>query len=87
MTSRRVKRSAKDSDGDIIGLCGDWGQVSKATAIRHIEGGQYRYYVRVRGAEVDVIVAGTGPNKYLTTEPDYTTENNLDELPDCTHFR
>lgn len=48
-----------------------------------IEGKRHSYYVRVNGQEVDIIVAD-GPNgKYLRTDPDVTTSNNLDDLPDC----
>lgn len=43
-----------------------------------------RYYTYVNGAYTNVIVAGCpscGYGDYITTEPDYTTANNLLSLP------
>jgi hypothetical protein len=43
-----------------------------------------RYYTYAAGKRADVIVAGCpvcGFGDYITTEPDWTTENNLLSLP------
>ena len=86
MARRRVKRTDKNRDGDITALCNRnrfWSPRSKRRAISDIEGDQHTYYVRENGRSVDIIVAD-GPNgKYLRTDPDATTSNNLDDLPDC----
>lgn len=85
MADRRVKRTGKDRDGDITALCGDWGRVSKATAIAEIEAPRtHRYYVQdglARQADVQVVNGPTG--KYLRTDPNASCSDNLDSLPDC----
>ena len=55
MANLQVTRSGKDTEGDIIALCGSWGTTSKAKAIRDIENSIHRYYVQLTpGATVDV---------------------------------
>lgn len=84
MTDRRVKRSGKDRDGDITSLCGDWGTVAKATAIREIESGLHSYFVQdslLRRADVQVVNGPTA--EYLRTDPNSSCSDNLDSLPDC----
>ncbi len=84
MAQRRVKRTGKDRDGDITSLCGDWGSVAKATAIREIEGRSHTYYVQdsfYRRAEVQVVNGPTA--KYLRTDPNSYCSDNLDSLSDC----
>jgi hypothetical protein len=72
------------SNGDITSLCGGWGEASKTTAIIDIELGRHRYYVAGTGStEVDVHVVNGNTGKYLRTDPDGSTVDNLDELPDC----
>ena len=86
---RRVIKTRKDADGDILGLCGNWGvnnslaDISKQNAIDDISCGRCRYYVIDSGQKVYITVVN-GPNgHYLRTERDCTRGNNLDELPDC----
>ena len=68
--SRKVQRTGKDQQREITRLCGDsFVSVSKADAISQIERGEYRYYVIVAGAEVDVKVAHRGTVKYLRNDP------------------
>jgi len=84
MAERRVRRSGKDRDGDIVRLCGDWGSRTKAEAISDIEYRTHRYYVEdylTRRAEVQVVNGPTG--KYLRTDPNSSCSDNLDNLPDC----
>jgi hypothetical protein len=52
-------------------------------AIRQIEAGTHTYFVKVGSKEVEVIVSSRLGDKYLTTEPDSTPENNLLSLPEC----
>lgn len=84
---RQVTRSRKNSDGDITALCSSgaaWSPRYKADAIRDIESGDHRYFVRVGVDEVDIrVVDHPRYGKYLRTDPDRTTRNNLDDLPDC----
>ena len=82
---QRVKRTGKDRSGDITSLCGDWGSVTKAVAIRDIEGPSTPgYYVQDSSgqrANVRVVMGSTG--KYLRSDPNSACRDNLDNLPDC----
>ena len=80
---RRVTGTGKNRQGDITSLCGSFGAVDKATAIRDINNNIHRYYVREEAPEVDVIVVTEGSTQYLRTTADETSRNNLDNLPDC----
>ena len=84
MAARHVTRSRKDAtDGDITALCNPghyWSPRAKAGVIQDIETGSHRHYV-IGGCTVRVV---TGPNgKYLRTDLDPLSSNNLDNLPDC----
>lgn len=83
MATRNVKRSAKDKDGDIIGLCGDeaWSPRKKAAVIKDIEDGLHEYKVNGR-TTVNVVDGPTG--KYLRSTANKNDNDNLDNLPDCT---
>lgn len=87
MTDRTVTRSKKDRDGDILGLCkpGEyWSPRGKSDAIRDIESGTHRYYVPWSDGANTLIHVVNGPTgKYLRTDRDNTSRNNLDDLPDC----
>ncbi len=87
MADRQVLQSRKDRDGDITALCnpgGYWSPRQKADAISDIETKAHRYYVHVpMVGDVDIhVVKGTKGN-YLRTDPDRTSRNNLDDLPNC----
>lgn len=93
MADRRVFRTGKDDDKDIISLCGRWDsanpdqliRVWKADAIRHIEQKTHTYYVRDASgtrADVHVVTAPSG-KKHLRTDPNSSCTDNLDSLPDC----
>lgn len=87
MARRQVTRSRKDRDGDITALCkpGEvWSPRQKRDAIEDIESRRHSYYVDVPGkGPVDIHVVRGSTGKYLRTDPDKTTRNNLDDLPDC----
>lgn len=87
MAERRVRATGKDRDGDITKLCGgvgSWGSVSKNQAINEIDRGDHTYYVEeAPGPRAIVRVVGSAPNKYLRTDADSSSKNNLDNLPDC----
>ena len=52
-------------------------------AISNIENGVYSYFVSKNGHEVNVIVASRNGRKYLKTENDGDTPDNLLSLPEC----
>ena len=87
MADRQVTATGKDSDGDIIALCNSrqsWSPRAKADAISDIENGIHTYFVLWPNASRTEIRVVNGPTgKYLRTDRDDTTGNNLDDLPDC----
>jgi hypothetical protein len=84
---RYVTKTGKDEDGDITKLCNDdaaWSPRSKADAISDIDDRDHEYFVSWPSDEetqIHVVRGATG--KYLRTDRDDTTKNNLDDLPDC----
>ena len=88
MADRRVTKSGKDPDGDITALCNpsetSWSPRLKANAIQDIEDGTHSYYAQTAmGRRVDIRVVDVPTGKYLRTDKDQTSTNNLDDLPDC----
>ncbi len=87
MADRPVNKTRKDKDGDITALCNNseaWSPRLKADAIRDIDNGTQRYYVPWSDGQSTWIGVVTGPTgKYLRTDKDNTSKNNLDDLPDC----
>ena len=87
MADRAIRQARHDADGDItaIGNIGsDWSPVLKADAIYHIEREIHRYYVPWLNDPHTWIRVVDGPNgKYLRTDRDSSSGNNLDDLPEC----
>ena len=86
MSDRAVYKTGKDSDGDITRLCNsgqNWSPRSKANAINDIETGTHSYYVPWPGGRTYIRVVQGPSGKYLRTDRDNTSRNNLDDLPDC----
>ena len=84
MARRAITHSRKDNYGNItaIGKPGEyWSPRISADAIRDIESGTHSYYVPwpEKNTEIKVVRGATG--KYLRTDRDSTTRNNLDDLP------
>jgi len=84
MASRQVTGTGKDRTGDIVSLCGAWGTVSAATAISDITYRLNTYHVLLtNGKQAEVEVVNGAGGKYLQSNWDGTTANNLDRLKDC----
>jgi hypothetical protein len=87
MAERAVIRTRKDQDGDILALCNPgeyWSPRLKADAIHDIETRVHSYYVPWNdGTRTPIRVVNGPTGKYLRTDKDNTTRNNLDDLPDC----
>jgi hypothetical protein len=57
---------------------------SEAEAIRHIDTGTNSYYTTGGGQTANVIIANHSSGKrYLKTDADTTTKDNLLSLPEC----
>jgi uncharacterized protein DUF3892 len=86
MTDRAVRKTGKDQDGDITKLCDSgqaWSPRSKADAIRDIENGIHTYHVPWESGRTEIHVVNGASGKYLRTDRDDTSKNNLDDLDDC----
>lgn len=87
MSARYVNQTAKDKGGDITASCNSRETCSpsqKATAIAEIESKAHQYKVAwADGSVTDIHVVNGPTGKYLRTDKDATTRNNLDDLPDC----
>ena len=86
MSDRAVLTTGKDSDGDITKLCNAgqvWSPRYKADAISDIENGIHTYYVPWQSGRTEIHVVNGPTGKYLRTDRDNTSKNNLDDLPDC----
>lgn len=82
MDTYAVTHTGKDRYGDItaIGVKCVW-QLPADTAIQRIESGSEGYYVNWPEKRTNIHVARNGFTKYLRTDRDNTTRNNLDDLP------
>jgi len=74
---------SSDPDHRIDSVGGDGWTKSEDKVIDEIDSGDEDYYVREDGERVDVVVREREGRKYLRTDPDKTTQNNLLSLPDC----
>lgn len=86
MADRAVRQSGKDDNGDITSLCdrdSSWSPRLKADAIRDIESGLHTYHVPWTTGRTEIHVVKGSAGKYLRTDRDTTTKNNLDDLPNC----
>ncbi len=87
MKTRCVTHTRKESGRRILAVGNPderWSPRRTADAIRDIEAGRYTYHVLSLGrprTEIRVIKASYG--KYLRTDRDGTTQNNLRDLPNC----
>ncbi|MEQ8509301.1 MAG: DUF3892 domain-containing protein [Rhodospirillaceae bacterium] len=87
MADRRVTASGKDTDGDITKLCNssaEWSPRYKSGAIKDIEEGYHTYYTQDKnGKRSDIKVVNGQSGKYLRSDPNGESTDNLDNLPNC----
>lgn len=58
--------------------------ITQVQAIQYIENGEYSFYTYETGHRVNVVVARSRyGNKYIKTEADHDTPDNLLSLPEC----
>jgi hypothetical protein len=86
MADRAVRKTRKNNQGDIRALCDDgasWSPRAKADAISDIETLTHTYHVPWTTGRTEIRVVQGATGKYLRTDSDATSRNNLDDLPDC----
>ena len=84
MSDRAVRQTGKDVRGNITSLCDSgewWSPRGSADAIRDIESGTNTYYVPWTTGSTRIHVVNGVNGKYLRTDSDATSRNNLDDLP------
>lgn len=74
---------SSDPDERIDSVGGSGWTKSEDVVIEEIENEGREYFVDVDGQQVDVTVQERNGTKYLRTDPDKTTKNNLLSLPEC----
>lgn len=87
MADRQVTHAHRDDEGDILAVCWKGSDGLKYSArtdvINHIESATHRYFVAEQAPSVWVLVKSRNGVKYIATEADSTSKNNLDNLPAC----
>lgn len=91
MTTRHrvscVKPDGSDAYSRIDGIGGVSGgqrwYLPEDDAIAGMDAGKWQFYVSVNNREVEVIIAERNGRRYLKTEADGYSENNLSKLPTC----
>lgn len=87
MAKRYVRATGKDKDGDITKLCNSgesWSPRMEGDAIKDIEDRTHEYWVNwANSPETQIKVVNGANGKYLRTDRDTTSKNNLDDLTDC----
>ena len=87
MADRAVRKTGKNSQGDITSLCDDgasWSPRYKADAISDVDNNRiHTYYVPWSNGRTEIRVVNGPTGKYLRTDRDSTAKNNLDDLPSC----
>ena len=86
MADRAVRKTRKDWQGDITAVCNEgdyWSPRASTDVIRDIESGTHTYHVPWTSGRTEIRVVAGPRGKYLRTDRDGTTRNNLDDLPPC----
>jgi hypothetical protein len=74
----------QDRHHRIQAIGGAWGRHSEDEAIQHIDSGANTYYTTGDGLTAKVLVVKhSGGKRYLKTDSDTTTRDNLLSLPEC----
>jgi hypothetical protein len=83
MADREVTKTRRKWNGDVAALCSDawWSPASASEAIKDIENGKHRYFMKVGESVIDINVISGVARKYLRSDPAETTVNALYDLP------
>jgi len=89
MRTARVRCVVKDNDENIIYL-GGWDEgyrnrwrVSASQCIKHIQSGEWKYYVEEGGTKASIIIKHDKGRYALRTEQDGNKKNNLMNMRRC----
>lgn len=84
MATRFITFTQKNKEDDILFICNneaDWSPLSIENAISHIEDGTHSYFAAgPNGVEAKVHVVNGASGKYLRSNQDKSSSNNLDNL-------
>lgn len=86
MTDRKITRTRKGYDGDILALCNpdkSWSPRFKNDAIRDIENNVHNYFMEVKKERFDIDVVLKRGSKHLVTDKETSSNNNLNDLTNC----
>jgi hypothetical protein len=86
MANRNVQAIRKENGGDtsfLYNFIESWSPRNTSDVILDIDSSVHTYYVFIAGKKVDIHVIDSPWGKYLRTDPAKTSENKLDDLPDC----
>jgi hypothetical protein len=84
VADRPVTHTKKNQYGTITHVANPgmtWSPRAEADAIRDIESGLHTYYVPWTTGRTPIYVVNGPTRKYLRTDRDQTTRNNLEDLP------
>lgn len=79
---RQSRHERIHSVGGVNGNGTRW-KITEEEAIAGIESGKWSFYTRGGGEIANVIIANHLGRKYLKTDRDTTTKDNLLSLPEC----
>lgn len=85
MSERSVTRATQDNSGNTTHLGNpgsSWSPRPARDVIGDIDSGAVTYHVPWQTGRTDIHVVDGAHGRYLRTDRDSTTRNNLDELPD-----
>jgi len=86
MAERKITKTRKGYDGDILALCNpdeSWSPRFKNDAIRDIESNLHNYFVEVNKDRFNILIEIKRGTKRLITDKQKLLTNKLEQLKDC----
>lgn len=80
---RQITAVRRNEDGDILAVCNEgerWSPRTTERVIDDILSAAHRYFTEVDGVQAEIHVV---EGRYLRSNPDGSSSNNLDALPEC----
>ena len=84
MADRKITKVRKNSYGVVTSLGSDdwWSPVSRTEAIKDIEHGKHRYFLKLRNSEKPLTVLNGNGHKRLVIDPEKAPIEVVAELPE-----